>query len=91
MQAPITSLFITLRRSFAGTKDNQIRILKALGLRRREQTVQKPNNEHIRGAINKIRHLLSVETDEAYYTRKAAEAAARAVREPIRVKHSVSS
>ena len=91
MQPPITSLFITLRRSFAGTRDSQVKILKALGLRRREQTIEKPNNESIRGAINKVRHLISVETDEAYYARKAAEAADRAIREPMRVKHNPQS
>lgn len=32
--------------------------------------------------------MVHVETDVGYYARKAAEAAAKAPREPIRVKHS---
>lgn len=34
-----------------------------------------------------VKHMLSVETDIAYAARKAAEAAARALRPPIVVRH----
>jgi hypothetical protein len=34
-----------------------------------------------------VKHLVTVETDEAFAARKAAEAAARALREPVRVLH----
>lgn len=34
-----------------------------------------------------VKHLLTVETDEGFAARKAAEAAARAPREPVRVIH----
>ena len=153
-------LYITLRRSFAGTKDTQRRTLQSLGLRYREQTVIQDNNSTTRGAIDKVRssgrtsgqilqyrqgqlvpagalesfvmhtclwrmhqrqlrrfisagsqnakviiltvtlqtvcpswlhsqvkHLVEVEVDHAFAARKAAEAAARAHREPIRVMH----
>lgn len=55
MLQPIKWLYITLKRSFAGAKETQIDTLKALGLVHRHQTVQKPNNEAIRGAVNKVR------------------------------------
>ena len=35
-----------------------------------------------------VRHLVSVETDQAFEARKAAEAAAHAMRPPVRVLHS---
>lgn len=54
MSAPVQSLFITLKRSFAGTREHHVRILQGLGLRYRQQTVQQPNKEHVRGAINKV-------------------------------------
>ena len=36
-----------------------------------------------------VKHLVEVETDHAFAARKAAEAAARAHREPVRVSHHV--
>ena len=53
MNAPIHSLFITLKRSFAGTREHHVRILQSLGFRYRQQTVEKPNAAHVRGAIDK--------------------------------------
>lgn len=53
MSAPVHSLFITLKRSFAGTREHHVRILQSLGLRYRQQTVEQPNVAHIRGAIDK--------------------------------------
>ena len=58
MSGEIRHLFVTLKRSFAGTRDTHIKIVKSLGLRRREQTVQKPNVASVRGAIDKV---LSIE------------------------------
>lgn len=55
MSTPVHSLFITLKRSFAGTREHHVRILQSLGLRYRQQTVQQPNKAHIRGAIDKVR------------------------------------
>lgn len=53
MTEPIRTLFITLKRSFAGTRDTHKRILESLGLRYRQQTVERANMGSIRGAIGK--------------------------------------
>jgi large subunit ribosomal protein L30 len=47
-------------RSVAGTSERQRRNLKALGLRRREQTVIHDDSETIRGMISRVSHLVSV-------------------------------
>ena len=52
--AAIRSFFVTLKRSFAGTKEAQIRILKSLGLKHRHQCVQRENTSSVRGALNKV-------------------------------------
>jgi large subunit ribosomal protein L30 len=88
MEPPIKTLFITLKRSFAGTRDSHVRVLQSLGLSRREQTIERANNASIRGAIDKVKYMLSVETDLDRQVRLAAEAAAKAPREPIRVRHT---
>ena len=51
--APVRSLFVTLKRSFAGTREHHVRILRSLGFSYRQQTVEKPNSPHIRGALEK--------------------------------------
>ncbi len=48
------SLFVTLRRSLANTREQHVRVVQSLGLWRREQTVEKPNNASVRGAIDKV-------------------------------------
>ena len=53
MTEPIRTLFITLKRSLAGTRDSQRRILESLGLRYRQQTMERANMGSIRGAIDK--------------------------------------
>lgn len=55
MSAPVQSLFVTLKRSFAGTRESHIRVLRSLGFTYRQQTLEKPNVAHIRGAIDKAR------------------------------------
>lgn len=50
----VRKLYITLRRSFAGTRETQCRTLESLGLKYREQTVIQSNNESVRGAILKV-------------------------------------
>ena len=54
MSGEIRHLFVTLKRSFAGTRETHIKIVKSLGLRRRQQTVQKANVASVRGAIDKV-------------------------------------
>ena len=55
-------LKITLTRSLIGFAANQHRVARALGLRKTGSSVYQPDNDPIRGAIHKIRHLLTVET-----------------------------
>lgn len=55
MSNEIRHLFVTLKRSFAGTRETHINIVRSLGLRKREQTVQKANVASVRGAIDKVR------------------------------------
>jgi len=53
-------LEITLTRSVIGRPQDQRETVKALGLRKVNQTVQQEDNAAIRGMINKVAHLVSV-------------------------------
>lgn len=83
----IRSLFVTLKRSYAGTPWFHRAILYALGLRKRHMCVEKPNNASIRGMLLKVPHMVFIETDEMYYNRKCREAEAARLREPIVFSH----
>jgi large subunit ribosomal protein L30 len=50
-----------LVKSGIGYKEDQKRTLKALGLRRMNQCVEHEDSATIRGMINKVRHLVTVE------------------------------
>ena len=52
---------ITQVRSAIGGKQNQRATLQSLGLRKIRQTVEKDDNPQIRGMINTVRHLVTVE------------------------------
>ena len=54
-------LKIKLSRSSIGIKPNQKKTLLALGLTKREQVVEKQDNPLIRGMINVVSHLVTVE------------------------------
>lgn len=54
-------LNITLVKSGIGYKEDQKRTLRALGLRRLNQTVSHSDSASIRGMVNKVRHLVKVE------------------------------
>lgn len=54
-------LKIKLSKSPIGTKPNQRKTLIALGLTKREQVVEKPDNPQVRGMINVVKHLVTVE------------------------------
>jgi large subunit ribosomal protein L30 len=58
----MTKLKITLVRSTIGYAENQRRVVKGLGLRKLQSTVIHSDNPTIRGMINKVSHLLKVET-----------------------------
>ena len=55
---------VTQIRSLSGRPDKHRRTIEALGLRRREQTVIHDDTPAIRGMINKVVHLVSVENVE---------------------------
>ncbi|MCS6949451.1 MAG: 50S ribosomal protein L30 [bacterium] len=55
------ALKITLVRSPIGYNKRQKRTVEALGLRRLNHSVIKPDNPAIRGMVRKISHLVSVE------------------------------
>ena len=61
MEPQIRTLFITLKRSFAGTRESHVRVLQSLGLSRREQTIERGNTASIRGAIDKVRDGMDAE------------------------------
>ncbi len=52
---------VTLTRSLLGRPGKHCRVAKALGLTRTQQTVVHYDTPIIRGMINKISHLLTVE------------------------------
>jgi large subunit ribosomal protein L30 len=54
-------LKITLVRSTIGRPSDQGRAVQSLGLRKLHQTVLRPDHPSIRGAVHKVRHLVTVE------------------------------
>ena len=54
-------LKITLIKSTIGRHENQIRTVKALGLKKIRSSVVQPDNAAIRGMIFTVNHLVSVE------------------------------
>ena len=57
----MSKIRISWRKSAIGYARDQKRTLRALGLRRLNQTVEHDDTRAIRGMINKVRHLVSVE------------------------------
>ena len=51
---PVHHLYVTLRRSFAGTPKKYEAILKSLGFSYRQQTLCLPNSLSTRGQISKV-------------------------------------
>ncbi|GAA0381074.1 50S ribosomal protein L30 [Bacillus horti] len=58
-------LEITLKRSTIGRKQDQIKTVEALGLRKLHHTVVHNDNVAIRGMVNKVSHLVEVKEIEA--------------------------
>jgi large subunit ribosomal protein L30 len=54
-------LLITLTKSPIGYSYRQKRTVRALGLRRMHQTVEQPDTPVIRGMVDKVKHLVTVE------------------------------
>ncbi len=57
----MAQLKITWTKSYIGRPRNQRRVVQALGLRRLHHTVILGDTPTIRGMVNKVQHLLSVE------------------------------
>ncbi|MCB9420783.1 MAG: 50S ribosomal protein L30 [Ardenticatenaceae bacterium] len=57
----MAKLKITYKKSAIGYNENQKRTIKALGLRKLNQTVEHDDTAVIRGMISKVNHLLVVE------------------------------
>ncbi|MEJ5919078.1 MULTISPECIES: 50S ribosomal protein L30 [unclassified Corynebacterium] len=55
------ALKITQVRGTAGTKQNQKDSLRTLGLKRRHQSVVRPDTPEVRGLVNAVRHMVEVE------------------------------
>lgn len=53
-------LIIKWKKSAIGRKEDQKATITALGLRRLNQTVIKPDNPVVRGMIKKVEHLVEV-------------------------------
>ena len=54
-------LKVTLKKSTIACLDNQIKTVKALGLKKTNSVVEQPDNACIRGMLFKVRHLVKVE------------------------------
>lgn len=57
----MTTLKVTLTRSVIGRPEVQRKVVQALGLKKMHQTVEHKDNAAIRGMINKVSHLVTVE------------------------------
>ena len=55
------TLKVTLTRSTIGRSKNKRKVVEALGLKKMHQTVEHKDNAAIRGMINKVSHLVTVE------------------------------
>lgn len=55
------ALKITQVRGTAGSKQKQKDSLRTLGLKRRHQSVVRPDSPEVRGLINVVRHMVEVE------------------------------
>jgi large subunit ribosomal protein L30 len=58
-------LVITWTKSSIGYSQRQKDTIRSLGLRRLNQTVEKPDTPELRGMIEKVSHLVAVEEEEA--------------------------
>ncbi len=71
-------LRIRLDRSVIGSGQKQRRTVRALGLRRLHQSVEREDTPTIRGMLNKVRHLITVEAadgEQAQETKQSRDGA----------------
>lgn len=60
-----SSLRITWTKSAIGYSQRQKDTIRALGLRRLGQSVERPDNPAVRGMVNSVSHLVKVEEVQA--------------------------
>lgn len=70
----MSSLRITYKKSMIGHRRDQKDTIKALGLRKLNQSVLRPDNPSVRGMLFKVRHLVEVEEVAAEEAEEAEEA-----------------
>jgi large subunit ribosomal protein L30 len=58
--APSATIKIQLVRSPIGYTERQKKTVRALGLRRMNQVVERPDTDAVRGMVNAISHLVKV-------------------------------
>ncbi len=56
-----STLRITLRRSLIGEKPKARATVESLGLKKINSSVERPDNESVRGMVHAVKHLLEVE------------------------------
>jgi large subunit ribosomal protein L30 len=56
----VASLRITYVRSAIGHKPDHKATIRALGLRRLNQTIEREDSPQLRGMVHKVRHLVAV-------------------------------
>lgn len=52
---------ITLTKSKIGASDRQVKVVEALGLKKMHHSVELEDTKAVRGAIDKVSHLVTVE------------------------------
>jgi large subunit ribosomal protein L30 len=52
---------ITLTKSVIGASPQQRKVVEALGLRKMQHTVEHPDTPQTRGAVEKVKHLVTIE------------------------------
>lgn len=55
---------ITYVKSAIGRTKDQKETIRALGFRRLNQTVERPDNPSVRGMVNKVHHLVRIEGED---------------------------
>ncbi len=60
-KAKTKTLKVTLKRSLIGQKPKIRATVEGLGLRRINQTVEKPDSPSLRGMLHRVKHLVEVE------------------------------
>jgi large subunit ribosomal protein L30 len=73
----MTMLKITLTRGLVAKTEVQRKVVRALGLRKFGSTVEHADSPTIRGMINKVHHLVTVEAAEGKGEAKENKAAAK--------------